>query len=753
MSRPFKRSLFSLRAVITIALLLLALSVLFIAPAAAQDTTVRDPNVLALQLLGWDGQPAIPPPSPLYQPGDTELFWVSRASATEPVQITATLAAGNASVYLWVEEGLNYNPASMNALAGQISLIFDILRIQDNTSGLNIIPESAAQLASLPMWQVPDVDNDPHLYVLYVKEINGGQNSLYNPFNSLESPLVPGGYSNQHEMVVLNTANFPGVPLDDGTYIGITIRQLYSMIASYYNPSQAAWLREALGWYMLFQLQQRDLAAGDVQLFLDAPDTPLTRLPSLTSAGQEFGAGQLFLRYVQQRFGTGVFADLFTNTGGGLDALDAALRSNNVVDLETGEPLSAADVFSDFVMANVLNTGIGDGRFVHTADAAAGLSAPATTAEDQFDFILESQTVNQLASTYYLLQTTQPVSFTLGFAGQPTTSRLPMPADDQHGRFYWSGSGADRHAAMTRSFDLSNVSSATLTFDAWYSLTESWNYAYVQVSTDGGATWTPLPTTSTTTVNPNAVAYGPGFNGISNPEGPRPFPYLGIGLDANGITITSIVPDGPLASTDIQAGDTIAGYDGEQWAGQPNLLAFLADYEPGDTVNFLIARGNSTFDAEVVLGEHPTRRVIPEPIWVAQTVDLSAYAGQEIGLRFSSISLPGTEDRGFALDNIAIPEINFLDDAESSVQGWTLAGWQQMDNQLAQRYAVQAATIAPDLSGGRVQRLIAPSDTATSGTWDFTLQPGEIFVIAISGLNDETTAPVQFTLTSTTQAG
>ncbi len=729
----------------------LSLCLLLGAPAQAQDTTVRDPFVLALQLLGWDGQPAIPPPSPLYRAGDSEVFWVSRANADEPVQIKATLAAASANVYLWVEEGLTFDPAAMSAMAGQTGLIFDILRIRGNTGAVNVVPETADQTELLATWRLPDVDNDPHLYVLYVKDLNGGQNSLFNPVNSLEKPLAPGGYSNQHEMVILNTANFPGVPLDNATYTGVLARQLYGMIAYYNNPAQAAWLREALGWYMLLQIQQRDIGQGDIAPYINAPETPLTRLPTLTSSGQEFGAAQLFLRYLQQRFGSGFFIDLFTTPGNGLSALDTVLTSRGITDLETGEPITARDVFADFVMANVLNARIGDGRFIHTTEAARNQLAPAVTLQDQFNFATPTQTVNQLASRYYLLTTTQAVSFSLAFDGQPTNIRLPMPASDSRGRFYWSGAGPDRHAVLTRTFDLRNLTEATLTFDAWYSLVEGWNYAYVQVSTDGGATWTPLPATITTTVNPYAAAYGPGFSGISNPRGPRPFPYLGIGLDANGVTITSIVPDGPLANTEIQAGDTIAGYDGERWAGQPNLLAFLSNYEPGDTVNLLIERGSRTFDAPVTLGEHPTRRIIPDPIWTAQTVDLNAYAGKQISLRFSSISLPETDDLGFALDNIAIPQLNFLDDAESSVQGWTLAGWQQTDNQIAQRYVVQTAVMAADLSGGRVQRLIAPADTAASGSWDFSLQPGEILVIAVSGLNDDTITPAQYILSVTTE--
>ena len=49
---------------------------------------------------------------------------------------------------------------------------------------------------------------------------------------------------------------------------------------------------------------------------------------------------------------------------------------------------------------------------------------------------------------------------------------------------------------------------------------------------------------------------------------------------------------------------------------------------------------------------------------------------RRILLRFEAVTLPGHEDQGFAIDNIAIPAINFSDDAEGTLNGWTVYGWQ-----------------------------------------------------------------------------
>jgi hypothetical protein len=549
-------------------------------------------------------------------------------------------------------------------------------------------------------------------------------------------------------MVLVNMTNFPGVELDAMPYTNILARQLYAMLAYYNNPSQPLWLQGATAWDTLLQILQAEITAADLEPFLTDPRTPLTLLPSVTGTGAEFGGQQLFLRYVLQRFGFEVFRDLFTGSGNGLEALDDALSAQNITDLVTGEPITARDVFADFVMANALNSPLGDGRYKHVEAAADGLMAAVLTAEDQFDFDLSAQAVNQLGTNYLGLKATQPARFSLFFGGQDNNLRLPMPAGDESNHFYWSGDVTNRDATLTRAFDLSGVEAATLTFDAWYTLTDGWNYAYVEVSEDQGKTWDILSASSTTTTNPNSLSYGDSFTGISNTEKPRPFPYLGVGLDTDGLTLTDIMENGPMATLDIQVGDTIAGYDGEVWAGEVNLLAFLADYEPGDTVNFHMQRGDTFYDVDVTLGLHPVRRKIPNAIWMPQTVDLTAYVGKPILLRFEAISLPGNEDLGIAIDNINISEINFSDDAESGIPGWTLDGWQQTTNEVRQQFLVQAAVVGPDMNTIKVTRLIGPEDTMVNGQWEFTLQADETLLLAISGLNDDTRLPGLYSLSA-----
>jgi hypothetical protein len=90
------------------------------------------------------------------------------------------------------------------------------------------------------------------------------------------------------------------------------------------------------------------------------------------------------------------------------------------------------------------------------------------------------------------------------------------------------------------------------------------------------------------------------------------------------------------------------------------------------------------------------------PQWVPEEVDLSAYAGRVIEVRFEYITDDAVNHVGFLLDDIAVPAIGYFDDAEAGDGGWQAAGFVRIDNALSQRYVVQAIAQGDQL---RVQRM------------------------------------------------
>jgi len=80
--------------------------------------------------------------------------------------------------------------------------------------------------------------------------------------------------------------------------------------------------------------------------------------------------------------------------------------------------------------------------------------------------------------------------------------------------YYYSGAGDNLDNFMYKSFDL--PAGATLTAKVKYNIEVDWDYAYLVVSTDGGATWTSVETNLSTITDPNGQNFGYGITGSSS---------------------------------------------------------------------------------------------------------------------------------------------------------------------------------------------------------------------------------------------
>ena len=134
--------------------------------------------------------------------------------------------------------------------------------------------------------------------------------------------------------------------------------------------------------------------------------------------------------------------------------------------------------------------------------------------------------------------------------------------------------------------------------------------------------------------------------------------------------------------------------------------------------------------------------------WVPETVDLSAYAGKKILLRFESISDDAVHYPGLTVDSIQIPQLHFSDDV-SSDNGWQAHGWVRSNNGLPQTYIVQAVIYKAGQAAPQIERI--PVDAA-SGTGHLTIPgfggPVTRVTLAVSAVAPATIIPAQYTLTA-----
>ncbi len=718
---------------------LLAACLLLAAPARAQDgePLLRDPEALATRLLGWDGSQPLPDLPMLYETGARETFWVGKVDSPTPTRITATLAGSAPNLYVWVEDGVIYDPEVTEQLALSLDRLVTALRWRGTYTPSTMLAGTRGQtMDPANLYPLPDVDGDGKLYVLFAVDLPEDRDAVVNPVDVLPAYLQPSGYGNQQPTIVVNTSPYIGADLTNDVFVTAVLRGVYNLIFDSQFPNQPLWLREGLGWFLLLQFQQTVPGADEASNFLLAPQTSLLTPATLTTRSQTLGAQLLFLTYLTQRYGDRAVLDLFASQGDGMGPLDTTLAALDITDPLTGATVSADEAFADFVVTNGLNGVFGDGRFLHRiARLNRGQTASAQTIPGlPLDV---SGAALPYGAAYYEYQATEATTLELSFEGAANVERLNLSnSDTPANRFYWSGRAPDRDHTLTRAFDLSDVETATLTYDVWYELADGWNYGYVEVSDDGGASWQVVRADTSSDSNRYGAAYGPGYTGISNPEGPRPFPVIGIQVAEDGMTVFAVEPGSAGDAAGLQAGDIIAGYDGGPWPGAPNLLGLLANYAPDDTLNFWIQRGNRQIDVPVVLGASPTRVVQPEPRWLAEQVDLSAYAGREILVRFEYVSLPNRWSEGLAVDNIAVPEIDYRDDAEGD-SDWSLAGWEVVSNAVPGRYLVQVALFNGAEQPPRIQRLLLPGD-GSAGRWTLPMGADERLLLMVSGMNSDT---------------
>ena len=74
--------------------------------------------------------------------------------------------------------------------------------------------------------------------------------------------------------------------------------------------------------------------------------------------------------------------------------------------------------------------------------------------------------------------------------------------------------------------------------------------------------------------------------------------------------------------------------------------------------------------------------------WIDETVDLSAYAGKKVQLRFDYITDAAINGRGMMIDDMSIPEINYQSDLEKDDGGWKGDGFVRVANKLPQTFKV-----------------------------------------------------------------
>ncbi|MDO8611664.1 MAG: immune inhibitor A [Dehalococcoidia bacterium] len=570
-------------------------------PPTTEEPPGRDLFDLAMRFRGLpaDASHAARQTPYGYKVGDREKFTIINLDQPgfEPITATARLITERA--YFFVEEGVQVDDATLQRIG----------RDFENA----VYPRVTAAFGKEPS---PGVDADTRISIVHAHLSGAG--GYVTSTDSLPRAVAP--RSNEREAVYLD-ASFLDAPGVD--YNAVLAHELQHLIHYGVDPGEESWVNEGLSQVAAELL---GASAAGAAAFLAEADTQLNDWP-VGDSGVHYKESQLFFRYLLDRFGGRENAvALLAEPGDGIAGVDAYLH-----DFDT----TFEDVFADWVVANYLDEA--SGPYAHEG---VDLSPPAA---DTAGVGESDGTVHQFAADY--LEVDPPIADTvLSFDGSDEVGIGIEPSD---GAFWWSNAADDIDSRLTREFDLSGLTSATMRFRAWFETERGWDYAYVAASTDGGETWRALPATHTSDYDPVGMAYGPGYTGNSGGE------------------------------------------------------------------------------------------------WVDEEVDLTPFAGGKVLLRFEYVTDDAAHARGFAVDDVSIPELGFGDGANHSggadrsadTRPWQAEGFRRIEKPLPQRFVVQLIERG---DGSAVRRLELDGANRTQVVLD---GPATIVVAAVT---DGTTEPAGY---------
>ena len=452
-----------------------------------RETTIpqRDLYAIASRLQSADPGPrVVNEEPPHFEVGQRETFWINDEELSDTYfEIQATLRHITPHLYMWVEDGLTLDQAGIEAGA---------LEFEEH-----IYPTDRQYFGS--EWS-PGVDNDVHIHVL-----NASLPSVGGYYSSNdEYPQSVNPFSNEKEMIYINAGYVEPGADEYNNYIA---HEFQHMIHWNVDANEETWVNEGCAQ----TAETLNGYAAWIQAFLSEPDTQLTAwADEIEQAAAYYDASHLFIYYFAERFGPDLMRELTATQADGMEGIDEVLEANGV-------GLTSEDVFRGWLIANFLDdTSLGDGRFGYT-----GLALPGTVAVDHRHRSYpdsRASTVHQYAADYIELEHGTG-NLVVEFAG---STQVKLVDNEPHGGRYewWSNRGDVSDMTLTRGFDLSGLEAVTLEFWTWYDIEDDYDYAYLEVSTDGGKKWDIIPGAQASETDPYGNNFGHGYTGTSG-EGER----------------------------------------------------------------------------------------------------------------------------------------------------------------------------------------------------------------------------------------
>ena len=280
-------------------------------------------------------------------------------------------------------------------------------------------------------------------------------------------------------------------------YEAIIAHEYQHLIHDDWNPDDDLFMNEGCSMYAE-PLCGYPLSWGDIDSFLFTPDNSLTDWGDQGDINilADYGSSFMWAMYLGDNYGP-EFLSYFVKAGvPGINGINAALFQFGV---------TFEDVFHDWRIANLIDSGAykystmnlidTDPVRIYNLDATSNFPFKGVDFGETVTILDYATGVSMLGdySTDYI-RLDGLNNYTMSFNGNDNAI---IPAWENDGKTLYSTSAGPEMDLHIRC-NLTLAANSILSFDTMYEIEKNWDYGFVQISDDDGATWTSLENEYTT---------------------------------------------------------------------------------------------------------------------------------------------------------------------------------------------------------------------------------------------------------------
>ncbi|CAM3634761.1 choice-of-anchor J domain-containing protein [Cohnella lubricantis] len=220
----------------------------------------------------------------------------------------------------------------------------------------------------------------------------------------------------------------------------------------------------------------------------------------------DYGTAYLFQLYLYEQYGEPFIQTLFHDPSTGISGVEDALA-------QVGVNKTFAEVYADYMTAVMLDSG-------YQGDSSTYKFNLIDLKPDLSTSVLADNNSPAWGTDFKVI-TPDPKIDHLYFEGLDfLRTNWTTVEDPERGSVLWGNQGDLADNFLVKELDLTGETAPELSFDTNYNIEETWDFGVVQVSEDGGQTWTSLANENTRSDivdggYPKITANLPGFTGSS----------------------------------------------------------------------------------------------------------------------------------------------------------------------------------------------------------------------------------------------